>query len=109
MTLMDPLPSETTLESGGHAKGVAVAVVRENKDNSGLGRVQVSYPWYSQPRASYWARVALPMSGKERGVYFIPEVGDEVLVAFERGDLRFPYVVGCLWNGVDKSPTTNAD
>jgi uncharacterized protein involved in type VI secretion and phage assembly len=109
MTLMDPLPRETTLESGGTAKGVAVAVVRENKDDSGLGRVKVSYPWYSQPRESYWARVALPMSGKERGIYFIPEVGDEVLVAFDRGDLRFPYVVGSLWNGADRSPATNAD
>jgi uncharacterized protein involved in type VI secretion and phage assembly len=109
MTLMDPLPRETTLESGGTAKGVAVAVVRENMDGSGLGRVKVSYPWYSQPRNSYWARVAVSMSGKGRGTYFIPEVGDEVLVAFERGDLRFPYVVGSLWNGVEKSPVTNAD
>jgi uncharacterized protein involved in type VI secretion and phage assembly len=109
MTLMDPLPRETTLESGGTAKGVAVAVVRENKDDSGLGRVKVSYPWYSEQRESYWARVATAMAGKQRGTYFIPEVGDEVLVAFDRGDLRFPYVIGCLWNGSDKSPAINDD
>jgi uncharacterized protein involved in type VI secretion and phage assembly len=109
MTLMDPLPRETTLESGGTAKGVAVAVVRENKDDSGLGRVKVSYPWYSEQRESYWARVATAMAGKQRGTYFIPEVGDEVLVAFDRGDLRFPYVIGCLWNGSDKSPAVNDD
>lgn len=107
MTLIDNFPRETTLEAGGHAKGVAVALVSENRDDTGLGRVKVSFPWYSEPRKSYWARLALPMAGKERGTYFIPEVGDEVLVAFERGDLRFPYVVGCLWNGVDKSPATN--
>jgi uncharacterized protein involved in type VI secretion and phage assembly len=109
MTLMDPLPRETTLESGGTAKGVAVAVVRENRDDSGLGRVKVSYPWYSEQRESYWARVATAMAGKQRGTYFIPEVGDEVLVAFDRGDLRFPYVIGCLWNGSDKSPAVNDD
>lgn len=102
-------PSETMLEAGGHAKGVAVAIVRQNKDDSGHGRVKVSYPWHSLPQESYWARVAMPMAGKNRGVYFIPEVEDEVLVAFDRGDLRFPYVVGSLWNGVDKSPQTNAD
>jgi fatty-acyl-CoA synthase len=66
------------VESGGYAKGVAIAIVRENKDDSGLVHVKVSYPWYSQPRVSYWARVAAPMAGKERGVYFIPEIGDEV-------------------------------
>lgn len=109
MNLVDVAPGETTLESGGHAKGVAVAVVRENKDDSGLGRVKVSYPWHNKPRVSYWARIAVPMSGGKRGTWFLPENGDEVLVAFERGDLRFPYVVGCLWNGVDKSPITNKD
>ena len=109
MSPIDAPPQESSLEAGGHAKGVAVAIVRENKDESGLGRVKVSYPWHSQPRESYWARVAMPMTGKQRGIYFIPEVGDEVLIAFERGDLRFPYVVGSLWNGVDKSPLTNQD
>ena len=109
MSLAEPLPRETTVESGGAAKGVGPAIVRQNKDDSGQGRVKVSYPWHSQPRESYWARVAMPMGGKDRGVYFLPEVGDEVLVAFERGDVRFPYVVGSLWNGVDKSPESNAD
>jgi uncharacterized protein involved in type VI secretion and phage assembly len=102
-------PSETSLEAGGHAKGVAVAVVAQNRDDSGLARVRVNYPWHSTPGESYWARIASPMAGKNRGAYFLPEVGDEVLVAFERGDLRFPYVVGALWNGVEKSPSTNGD
>jgi uncharacterized protein involved in type VI secretion and phage assembly len=110
MSLMEmSAPSEVTLEAGGHAKGVAVAIVCQNKDDSGQGRVKVSYPWHSQPQESYWARVAMPMAGKKRGVYFIPEVQDEVLVAFERGDMRFPYVVGSLWNGQDQSPETNPD
>ena len=109
MSFAGVAPDETSLEAGGHAKGVAVAVVRENKDDSGLGRVKVSFPWHSQPSESYWARIAVPMAGDKRGTWFLPEVGDEVLVAFERGDLRFPYVVGSLWNGVDKSPITNKD
>jgi uncharacterized protein involved in type VI secretion and phage assembly len=109
MNMIEPFPQETTLESGGFAKGVAVAIVRQNKDDSGQARVKVSYPWHSRPRDSYWARVAMPMCGQDRGAYFLPEVDDEVLVAFERGDVRFPYVVGSLWNGVDKSPTNNAD
>jgi uncharacterized protein involved in type VI secretion and phage assembly len=110
MSLVEaPAPSEAALESGGHAKGVAVAVVKDNKDSSGKGQVKVSYPWHSQPHQSYWARVVTPMGGGDRGMYFIPEVEDEVLVAFERGDLRFPYIVGSLWNGKDKSPATNGD
>ena len=109
MTVPNFAPRESTLEAGGHVKGVAVAIVRQNKDDTGLGRVKVSYPWHAQQTESYWARIAMPMAGKQRGFYTLPEVDDEVLVAFERGDLRFPYVVGSLWNGVDQSPVDNAD
>ncbi len=100
--------SEIAHESG-YAKGVAVAVVTQNKDEDGLCRVKVRYPWHDKPRESYWARLAVPMAGDGRGMVFIPEVGDEVLVAFEREDLRFPYVLGALWNGKDKPPLANDD
>ena len=109
MSLVHVAPTETTVEGGGHAKGVAVAVVRENKDNTGMARVKVSYPWHESGQQSYWARVVAPMAGKQRGIYFLPEVGDEVLVAFDRGDVRFPYVIGALWNGVDKAALDNSD
>jgi uncharacterized protein involved in type VI secretion and phage assembly len=109
MSFMETVPLETTLEAGGYAKGVAVAIVTQNHDPERLCRVKVRYPWYDQPRESYWARLSVPMAGKDRGVVMIPEVGDEVLVAFEREDLRFPYVLGGLWNGVDTPPETNAD
>jgi uncharacterized protein involved in type VI secretion and phage assembly len=109
MSPPEALSRDAAVESGGHAKGVAVAVVSDNRDDTGQGRVRVSYPWHSQPRESHWARVAVLMAGSQRGTYFIPEVGDEVLVAFERGDVRFPYVIGCLWNGRDKAPATNGD
>jgi uncharacterized protein involved in type VI secretion and phage assembly len=102
-------PSETALERGGYAKGVAIALVTQNKDDDGLCRVKVRYPWHNKPRESYWARLAAPMAGNGRGTVMIPEVGDEVLVAFEREDLRFPYVLGALWNGQDKPPLANND
>jgi uncharacterized protein involved in type VI secretion and phage assembly len=109
MNLVETEPSETAHEAGGYVKGVAIALVTQNKDEDGLCRVKVSYPWHHEPRESYWARLATPMAGKERGLVMIPEVGDEVLVAFEREDLRFPYVLGALWNGKDAPPATNSD
>ena len=101
--------SEILHESGGYLKGVAIAVVTQNKDDEGQCRVKVRYPWHDQPSESYWARLAMPMAGKERGWVLIPEVGDEVVVAFEREDMRFPYVLGALWNGKAKPPLANDD
>lgn len=109
MSIFAPPEQETTLESGGLVKGLAVALVTQNQDPDGLCRVKVQFPWHEQPRESYWARLAMPMAGKGRGVVMIPEVGDEVLVAFEREDVRFPYVLGALWNGKDKPPLHNDD
>jgi uncharacterized protein involved in type VI secretion and phage assembly len=89
--------------------GVVIGIVTNNNDPDKLGRVKVRFPWLSDTAESWWARIAAPMAGKERGVYFLPEVEDEVLVAFEHGDVRFPYVLGALWNGEDKPPETNGD
>jgi len=89
--------------------GVATALVVDNKDDSGTGRVKIRYPWHERPLDTYWARVATPMTGSKRGFYFIPEEGDEVLVAFERGDFRVPYVIGALWNSSARPPVANAD
>jgi uncharacterized protein involved in type VI secretion and phage assembly len=106
---VDQAPRETAHESGGYVKGVAIALVTQNKDEDGLCRVKVRYPWHDKPRESYWARLAMPMAGKDRGLVVIPEVGDEVVVAFEREDLRFPCVLGALWNGKEKPPFDNKD
>jgi len=108
VNFMPPPQSETGLEAGGFAKGLVIAIVKQNQDPEGLGRVRIAFPWLDD-RESHWARLATPMAGKDRGVVFIPEVGDEVLVAFEREDLRFPYVLGGLWNGVDTPPIANDD
>jgi uncharacterized protein involved in type VI secretion and phage assembly len=89
--------------------GVVVGVVTNNQDPDKLGRVKVKLPWLSDADESDWARIAAPMAGKDRGTYFLPEVDDEVLVAFEHGDARFAYVVGALWNGKDAPPAKNED
>ena len=67
-------------------------------------RVKVKFEWLHEKYLSNWARVAMPMAGKKRGMFFMPEIDDEVLVAFEQGDFEFPRVVGFLWNGVDTPP-----
>lgn len=102
-------PRETGVEDGGYVKGVGIALVTQNKDPEGYGRVKLRYTWFDQPRESVWARVALPMAGDDRGFAMIPEVGDEVAVCFERGDLRFPIVIGALFGGKAKMPYSNSD
>jgi len=89
--------------------GVTLGVVTNNQDPEKLGRVKVKFPWLSDEDESNWARVLTPMAGDDRGMFFLPEVDDEVLIAFEHGDVRFPFVLGALWNGQDKPPETNED
>lgn len=88
--------------------GVVSALVTSIKDPDKLGRAQVKFPWMSKYEgaelSSTWARVASIGAGKERGIFFMPEIDDEVLVAFEQGDVNLPYIVGGLWNGKDKLP-----
>jgi uncharacterized protein involved in type VI secretion and phage assembly len=89
--------------------GVAVGLVTDNKDPDGLGRVRITFPTRSDDEIGHWARIAVLMAGAGRGTFFLPEVGDEVLVAFEGGNIKRPYVLGGLWNGKDKPPEVNAD
>lgn len=103
MNLFDVLSTDDKA-SATRISGVVVGVVTNNQDPAGLGRVKVKFPWLSDSEESFWARVATPTAGKGRGFYFLPEVEDEVLIAFEHGDARFPYVLGALWNGQDKPP-----
>jgi phage protein D len=85
-----------------------IAIVTDIKDPDKLGRVKVKYPYLSDDHTSWWARIATPMSGSLRGFHFLPEVDDEVLVAFEHGDINHPYIIGCIWNGKDKPPVPPA-
>jgi len=81
---------------------VAPAVVTDVTDPDHLGRVKVSLPWLADDYASTWARVVQAGAGPGRGALVVPEVGDEVLVAFEQGDVRRPFVLGGLYNGKDR-------
>ena len=85
--------------------GVMVGTVVDVEDPLGEGRVKVGFPWMEGNSESYWAPMAALMSGDDRGTYFPPEVADEVLVAFDRGDVNHPYIVGFLWNGKDRPPS----
>ena len=93
---------------GGHWYGVYPALVVDIADPDGQGRVKVTLPWSPDAggsRYEAWARLATLMAGNNRGSWFIPDVDDEVLVAFEGGDPRRPYVVGGLWNGRTGRPS----
>jgi uncharacterized protein involved in type VI secretion and phage assembly len=82
--------------------GVVSGIVTAVDDPDARGRVKLRLPWLSDSYETDWARVAQLSAGGRRGSAFLPEVGDEVLVAFEQGDVERPYVLGGLYNGVDE-------
>ena len=97
--------AETPLVAGGTPiYGATVGVVSDSNDPLKQGRVKVQLPWLAADYATSWARVCYPGAGPERGFFNVPNVGDEVLVMFEHGDPRQPYIVGSLYNGKDKVP-----
>ena len=98
----------------GRRHGVIIGKVTNLNDPDDLGRIKVQYPDMfpktgSGGIESGWARLVSPMAGPERGILFIPEIDDEVLVAFEHGDVNYPYILGSLWSSVDKPPFPNAE
>ena len=112
-TLFEQTPMEMMLDArvpaglGGRWYGVYPALVSDIKDPDGQGRVRITLPWSpdtSSAQYEVWARLATLMGGNNRGSWFIPDVNDEVLVVFEGGDPRRPYVIGGLWNGSDAPP-----
>ncbi len=84
--------------------GVVVGEVINNVDLMTLGRVQVRLPFLGGIEP--WARVAVLNSGSSCGTYFMPQIGDEVLIAFHHGDIREAYVIGSLWNSQDSPPAS---
>ncbi len=84
--------------------GVAIGIVTNLNDPDGMGRVKLKLPWMDDNVETFWARIAGPMTGPSTGIQFMPEVNDEVLVAFESGERGQPYVLGSLWNGQDAPP-----
>ncbi len=98
---------ETASTSDAKQFGVEIGIVTNVQDPDKLGRVKVCFPRLPGKPEGDWCRVAQPAAGAGRGFYWLPQVSDEVLVAFERGEAHRPYVIGSLWNGVDK-PMANA-
>ena len=90
----------------GLVPGMVTGLVTNLNDPDNLGRVKVKYAWLGDVEST-WARMSAPMAGAERGWMILPEVNDEVLVAFEQGDIHHPYILGALWNSKDKPPKPN--
>jgi uncharacterized protein involved in type VI secretion and phage assembly len=106
---MIPGASTTPAADRPRLYGVYPALVTDVQDPDNQGRVQIKLPFVEESdggSALAWARLATMMAGADRGTWFIPEVNDEVLVAFTAGDPRRPVVIGALWNGVDAPPET---
>lgn len=91
------------------AQTLRVGIVTNNQDPNGWGRVRVKFPSLTDEHESYWARVVGTGAGPDRGFDCLPEVNDEVLVAFENGDIHHPYVIGGVWNGQDAPPAAVED
>jgi uncharacterized protein involved in type VI secretion and phage assembly len=113
ITGQDPYTLSALLGADGdtdsRVPGVVTAVVTNLNDPDKLGRAKVKFPWMGKSVSgtdieSDWVRLSSPMAGGQRGLLSLPEVNDEVLVAFEQGDPDFPFIVGGLWNSTDKPP-----
>ncbi|MEA5514607.1 VgrG-related protein [Nodularia sp. UHCC 0506] len=103
--LFATLTPQTHLQPG---QTFLVGIVSNNKDPKGWGRVRVKFPTLTEEHESNWARVVSAGAGPNRGFDCLPEVNDEVLVAFEHGDIHRPYVIGGVWNGKD-APSEKVD
>jgi uncharacterized protein involved in type VI secretion and phage assembly len=86
------------------ANVLVAAIVKDLRDPEGLGRIRVTYPHLGETVSEY-ARLVSPMAGAERGIFFRPQPGDEVLVGFELGDSRRPYIIGSVWSTEDRPPS----
>ena len=94
-----PRPGQTLL----------VGIVTDNEDPENLGRVKVKFPTLTEDHTSNWARLVSIGAAATRGFDCLPEIDDEVLVAFEHGDIHRPYILGGVWNGADAPPNAMED
>lgn len=102
--LRDQLASPGRPDHRNRPAGAVIGIVTNNTDPDGWGRVKVRFPWLHDEVESHWCRIAQPYAGGGRGSFWLPEVGDEVVVVFDRGDPNHPYVLGGVWNGEDVPP-----
>lgn len=89
----------------GAANSIAIAKVTDNRDPEGLGRVRVTFPWLEQSMQTDWIAVAQPHAGKDRGIFWMPEIDDEMVVGFLHGDMARPIVLGALWSHMAPAPS----
>lgn len=87
--------------------GAMIGIVKGLQDDSGQGRIRLEFPHLPGGPQSSMAPVAAPLAGSSRGAFFMPEIEDEALVCFDQGDINHPYIIGYLWNGVDKPPESD--
>lgn len=104
--LLTTLAPPTQLRPG---QTMLVGIVTDNEDPEGMGRVKVKFPTLTEDHTSNWARVVSMGAANSRGFDCLPEIDDEVLVAFEHGDIHRPYVLGGVWNGQDAPPNSVED
>ena len=106
-TLSRLVDGQGSAADGGTIQGYVTALVSNLNDPDGLGRAKVKYAWLGDVESD-WMRIASPMAGSSRGFMFLPEINDEVVVAFEHGDVHRPCIVGALWSKIDKPPVANS-
>lgn len=95
-------------QAQGLVQGVVTGLVTNLNDPENLGRVKVKYGWLGEIESD-WTRIASPMGGAGRGFFYLPEINDEVLLAFQQGHIHHPYIIGVLWNSKDKPPKPNSE
>ena len=100
------LPQPPTASGPGYF-GVYPAIVTDLVDPESLGRIEVRFPWLGtdgDQDVRAWATLCTPYADDDQGLVILPEVGSQVVVAFEAGNLRRPYIVGAAWNGTATLP-----
>lgn len=101
------LTNQLNERASGGFMGPVIGLITNNNvpdDQKKKGQVKVKYPTLGDDIESDWIPLSQPMSGNATGIFFMPEVNDEVLVAFENGDISRPYIIGSIWNGTDTTP-----
>lgn len=89
----------------GSMPGIVIGKVVDNRDPEGIGRVKLTFPWLEQSMLTDWVAVAQPHAGKDRGIFWMPEIDDEMVVGFLHGDMSQPIVLGALWSHVATPPS----
>lgn len=89
----------------GSMPSIAIAKIADNRDPEGMGRVRLTFPWLEETMTTDWIPVAQPHAGKDRGIFWMPEIHDEMIVGFLHGDMARPVVLGALWNHCAPPPS----